>query len=63
MRRNVISHPYKILDENVNELLGMDFVFIAIDKGEARKLIASYLQRHNSRLLMSEWELMSLTKS
>ena len=44
MHRNIISHSY--LDEsNVDELLRMDFVFIAVDNGCARRLAAESLAR------------------
>lgn len=43
MRRHVISHPYFIDPENVHELAGLDFVFVCVDKGVARSLIATFL--------------------
>ena len=44
MHRNIFAHSY--LDEsNVDELLRLDFVFIAVDNGCARKLAAESLAR------------------
>jgi tRNA A37 threonylcarbamoyladenosine dehydratase len=45
MHRNVISHDYFITKDNLNELHNMDFIFISIDKGEAKKLLIEYLPR------------------
>lgn len=44
MRREIIEHPYHVDESNVEELRGMDFVFIAIDSGKARKLLANKLE-------------------
>jgi hypothetical protein len=43
MRRNIIEHDYNVDDKTVDELREMDFVFIAIDGGHARKTIAEKL--------------------
>lgn len=43
MRRNIVIHPDYINPENIVDLTGMNFVFIAIDKGEIKKLIVDYL--------------------
>lgn len=37
MRTGIIRHPYHVTVENIKELLGFDFAFVAIDKGLARK--------------------------
>jgi hypothetical protein len=44
MRREVIPHPYNIDGGTVYELRDMNFVFIAIDSGKARKLIVEKLE-------------------
>lgn len=44
MRRNIISHDYYVDESNVDELRGMDFVFLALDKGEAKKLVVTKLE-------------------
>ncbi|MBH1967248.1 MULTISPECIES: ThiF family adenylyltransferase [Pseudomonas] len=43
MRRGIIPHPYHLEQDNVNELAGFNFVFVAVDNGPSRKLIADYL--------------------
>lgn len=47
MRNNIYSHPYHITVKNIDELSGMDFVFIAIDKGDVKKPIVDYLVAQN----------------
>lgn len=44
MRREIIQHDYNIDESTVDELREMDFVFIAIDNGKARKLIVEKLE-------------------
>lgn len=44
MRREIIEHEYNVDETTVDELREMDFVFIAIDNGKARKLIAERLE-------------------
>ncbi len=43
MHKNLIEHDMFIKEENVSVLKDMDFVFICIDSGIARKLITDYL--------------------
>lgn len=43
MHKGIKPHPYKITADNVHELQGMNFAFIAIDHGKSRKLIVDYL--------------------
>ena len=43
MHKNVIEHVMYIKEENIDLLGNMDFVFICIDSGIARKLITDYL--------------------
>jgi tRNA A37 threonylcarbamoyladenosine dehydratase len=42
-RRNVVPHPVKITDANVDELHGMDFVFLSLDAGPNKKVIVERL--------------------
>jgi hypothetical protein len=44
LRRNVIPHDCFVDASNVDALKGMDFVFIAIDDGDARRLLVSKLE-------------------
>ena len=44
MRTGIIPHPYNLDETNVNELAGMDFVFVAVDDGPSRGLICNYLR-------------------
>jgi hypothetical protein len=43
MRRAIIPHPVYVTQDNVDELLAMDFVFLAMDSGEDKKVIADRL--------------------
>jgi hypothetical protein len=43
MRKAIVPHATFISDGNVGELLGFDFVFVCIDRGDARGLISSAL--------------------
>lgn len=43
MRTGIYAHAYDITAENVDELSGMNFVFIAIDKGPIKKIIIDHL--------------------
>lgn len=43
MRDGIIEHDYNLDDTSVAELRDMDFVFVAIDNGKARKLLADKL--------------------
>jgi len=45
MRKSIKQHPYRVDASNLQELLAMNFVFISIDDGEARKLIGEYLMK------------------
>ena len=44
MRRGVVPHPVRVDDSNVEDLGGMDFVFICVDNGAARELLVTRLQ-------------------
>lgn len=45
MRREIIEHDYYVDATNTKELREMDFVFIAVDDGAARRLIAEKLEK------------------
>jgi ThiF family len=42
-RRNIVPHPVRITEENVDELRAMDFVFLAMDAGPAKRTIVEHL--------------------
>jgi len=44
MRKGVIPHPVYLGESNIQELEGFDFVFVAVDKGPARKFICNFLR-------------------
>lgn len=46
MRKGIVPHPTYLADENLWLLDGMDFVFVAIDKGELKGAIAEKLEAH-----------------
>jgi hypothetical protein len=43
MRKHIVPHTVRIVETNLHLLDAMDFVFICIDRGDARKLIVDYL--------------------
>ncbi len=43
MHRHVISHPHFLDERNVSLLEGMNFIFISMDAGPAKKVIIDYL--------------------
>lgn len=45
MRRHIVAHSVYVDDSNVDELGDIDFVFIAVDDGKARRLIVDALQK------------------
>ncbi len=44
MRTGIVSHEYFVDDTNVEELKGMDFVFLSMDGGEAKRTIVEKLE-------------------
>lgn len=44
MHRHIIPHAIRITRSTVNELHGMDFVFMALDAGSAKRSIIEYLE-------------------
>jgi hypothetical protein len=47
MRRGIVNHPVYITAGNVEELRGMDFVFVCMDDGGAKKVIVEKLEALN----------------
>ena len=47
MHLGVVPHRTHVVDHNLQELLGFDFVFLTIDNGPARKVISTYLRQNN----------------
>jgi hypothetical protein len=44
MRRGMIAHPYFVDEATVDELMGIDFIFLALDLGPAKQLIVTRLE-------------------
>jgi ThiF family len=47
MHRGIVDHPVYLDSGNVEELRGMDFVFVCVDKGSPKKLIVEKLEEFN----------------
>ena len=47
MHRGIVDHAVYLDAGNVEELRGMDFVFLCLDKGSAKKLIVEKLEEFN----------------
>ena len=47
MRTGVVSHAYHLDKANVSTLDGFDFVFLCVDRIDARRLVATYLSEHS----------------
>lgn len=45
MHRGIIGHPVFVDASNVAELNGMDFVFLCMDSGDAKRIIIEYLEQ------------------
>lgn len=46
LRRNVFAHDYFIDESNIEQLRGMDFVFLCLDSGRAKKIIVECLEEY-----------------
>ncbi len=44
MRTGIVPHPYHVTADNVTELAGMDYVFLAVDGGAAKRPIVDALE-------------------
>ena len=53
MHKGIKPHPYFITENTVDELQGLDFVFIAIDSGENKCVIVDFLTEHHIRFVDS----------
>lgn len=51
MRRGIVSHPVFIGEHNIHELSGFSFVFVCVDKDEARSLIVQFLLTQGTPLV------------
>jgi ThiF family len=47
MRTGIVPHEYFIDEKNVEELKGMDFVFLSMDGGEAKRVIVDKLEEYD----------------
>jgi len=47
MHRHIIAHDYYLNETNVEDLRGMDFVFLAMDDGEAKQPIVATLEEYD----------------
>lgn len=45
MHKNVVAHPYALDDMTIEELVGADFVFVAIDRGAAKRAVIEKLEQ------------------
>lgn len=54
IHNKIITHPYFLNKKNVMKMLsGLDFVFICIDNGEARRIIVDMLNKENIKFIDS----------
>lgn len=44
MHAHITAHPFYVTDENVEELRAVSFVFVSIDRNNARKLVVEHLE-------------------
>lgn len=47
MRYGVVPHPYYLDETNVGDLSDMDFIFLCVDAGDARRIISDSLREMN----------------
>ncbi|SMD25562.1 ThiF family adenylyltransferase [Lentzea albidocapillata] len=47
LRTGVVPHEYRVDEHNVHELVGMDFVFLALTDGAAKKIIVDALEQYD----------------
>lgn len=47
MHKHIISHETRLTTETVCQLNGMSFVFICVDRGDARRVVVDELERRN----------------
>lgn len=51
MHKGIFSHPNAVTAENIAELQSFDFVFLAMDSGENKRIIIEYLIEHHVRFV------------
>lgn len=51
MHKYIISHPYFLDENNVQELSEFDFVFLAVDTGEHKRVIIDELFKHHIKFI------------
>ncbi len=51
MHKGIHPHPDRIGPSNVGELENLDFVFVCVDRGSARKLIMNRLEKADTRFI------------
>lgn len=51
MHKGIVSHPHRIYEKNIDNLSVFDFVFLAIDSGEHKKVITDYLFGNNIKFI------------
>lgn len=51
MHRGVVAHDYHIDASNIDQLRGMDFVFLCLDAGDAKRLIIENLEAFGVRFI------------
>jgi tRNA A37 threonylcarbamoyladenosine dehydratase len=44
MRRQIVAHPVHVTPQNLHELDGMQFVFLSVDDGPAKRTIVTHLE-------------------
>jgi ThiF family len=44
MHLGIVSHPYYVDSAHVGELVGFDFAFVCVDRGDSRRLLAEHLK-------------------
>lgn len=47
MHKNIVSHQDYINATNIERLLGVNFVFVCIDKGDVKELLFEYFEKNN----------------
>lgn len=63
MRKGIYPHPYDLNEENLSELGSFDFVFLCVDKGGVRKMLAEYLIAHGIAFVDTGMELTMLPEA
>lgn len=63
MHRRIFSHPYNLEEENLDELASIDFVFIAMDSGNSKRLIVDFLHDHGINFIDTGIDIMRVGTS